>query len=161
MRPGFNSQHPDHFRHFEIGNINERDLWLLGIGIYLGEGCKSNEAIRIVNSDPDIIKIAIKWFREICGLEIKNFRPYIHLYPDNNLEESLTYWSQITGVPKHQFGKISIDKRTNKSTKKSSKLPYGTIHLHINSLGNKEHGRKLYRRIAGWIYSVIDKTSRE
>jgi hypothetical protein len=145
----------------ELGNINKRDRWLLGIGLYLGEGCKNNETIRIVNSDPDIIKIATKWFIEICGLKIKNFRPYIHMYPDNNPKKSLSYWSQITGVPKHQFGKINIDRRTNKSMKKSGRLPYGTLHLHVKSLGNKEHGRKLHRRIAGWIHSIVDKASRE
>lgn len=36
----------------EIGKLTKRDLWLLGIGLYLGEGRKFQEAIRITNSDP-------------------------------------------------------------------------------------------------------------
>ncbi len=145
----------------ELGEISRRDLWLLGIGIYLGEGSKSNETIRVVNSDPDIIKIAMGWFEKICGLGTKNFRPYLHLYPDNDVKKSLAYWSGITKIPRNQFGKISIDRRTDKSTRKSGKLPYGTIHLHAKSLGDKEHGRKLHRRIAGWIYAITSKKLRE
>jgi len=36
----------------EIGLLSRRDLWLLGIGLYLGEGTKTYENVRIVNSDP-------------------------------------------------------------------------------------------------------------
>jgi len=35
----------------ELGKITNRDLWLLGIGLYLGEGTKSHEFVRVVNSD--------------------------------------------------------------------------------------------------------------
>ena len=139
----------------EMGVINKRDLFLLGVGLYLGEGCKSNETISIVNSDPAIIKISIQWFKEACGLTTKNFKPFLHLYPDNNIEKSFKYWKNITKIPKNQFGKTTIDSRTNKSKLRKGKLPYGTLHLHIKSLGNKEHGRKLYRKINGWMSAVI------
>src|SRR3990167_102878 len=71
----------------EIGKLSKRDLFMLGIGIYIGEGTKTHDIIRVINSDPKIIKLAIKWFREVCGLGIDNFRIRIHLYPDNNIEE--------------------------------------------------------------------------
>ena len=138
----------------ELGKITKRDLLLLGIGLYLGEGTKAYEFVRIVNSDPQIIKIAIKWFKEACGLKDKNFNPYIHAYPDNNIEEAKNYWSSITSIPKRQFGKTSIDVRNNKIATKRKSLPYGTLHLHIKSFGNRDFGRRLHRRIIGWIESA-------
>lgn len=138
----------------EVGELTKRDLMMLGIGIYLGEGAKLNENIRIINSDPQIIRLAIKWFKGICGLSIKNFVPSVHLYPDNDVNETIDYWSSITGIPLNQFGKTQIDLRQNKSQKKRNKLPYGTLHLQIKSHGEKEFGRSLHRRIIGWIEAV-------
>lgn len=141
----------------EIGEISNRDLWFLGIGLYLGEGSKSNEQIRFSNSDPETIKIVIRWFKKICHLKEENFNPFIHIYPDNDIEKTINYWSNITGVPKNQFGKTYIDKRTNKSNFKNGTLPNGTLHLRIRSCRNKEFGRRLHRKIIGWIESSIEK----
>lgn len=139
----------------DLGKISHRDLWFLGIGLYLGEGTKIRESIRIINSDPDIIKLAIKWFYDVCGLKTKNIRIAIHIYPDNNIQKTIDFWSKITGVPKKQFGKTQIDVRTNKSSKKHRRLPYGTAHITICSCGKKEFGVNLHRRIMGWIEENI------
>ncbi len=139
----------------ELGKITKRDLWLLGIGLYLGEGTKSYEFVRIVNSDPQVIKIAMKWFKEICGLKNENFSPIVHIYPDNDIGETIKYWSKITGIKKEQFGKTQIDIRNNKVAIKRKSLPYGTVHLHIRSCGKKEFGKRLHRRIMGWIEASL------
>lgn len=139
----------------ELGMITKRDLWLLGIGLYCGEGSKSNEQIRFSNSDPEMIKIAIMWFKKNCRLKNENLNPFVHIYPDNDIEKTINYWSKITGIPKNQFGKTYIDKRANKSEAKRDTLPYGTLHLRIKSCGEKEFGRRLHRRIMGWIESAI------
>lgn len=141
----------------ELGKLTKRDLWLLGIGLYLGEGTKLREHIRIINSDPEIIKIAVWWFRDICGLKNENFSPFVHLYPDNNIQETIKYWSRIIGIPIKQFGKTQIDRRTNKSGAKKRKLPYGTLQLQIKSCGEKEFGVSLHRRIIGWIEAILQQ----
>ncbi|MEK9196405.1 MAG: hypothetical protein AAB914_03485, partial [Patescibacteria group bacterium] len=38
----------------EIGGLSKRDLWLFGLGLYVGEGSKTQELTRIVNSDPKV-----------------------------------------------------------------------------------------------------------
>ncbi len=141
----------------EIGKLTKRDLWLLGIGLYLGEGSKTYENIRVINSDPKIIKITIKWFQDICKLRNKNFSPSIHIYPDNNIKNTINYWSRTTSIPKKQFGKTQVDRRTNKSGKKKRKLPYGTLHLQVKSCGKQEFGKALHRRIMGWIEATLSQ----
>ncbi len=140
----------------EISNISKRDLLFLGIGLYLGEGEKTFENVRIVNSDPRIIRLAIKWFREIFGAEVKNFKPYLHSYPDIDTQVVLRFWSKATGIPVNQFGKTTIDTRLNKSRLKNRKLPYGTLHLRVNSGGNRSLGVELHRKIIAWIERCID-----
>ncbi len=139
----------------EIKTITERDLFMMGIGLYWGEGDKGSAGI--INSDPKIIKITIKWFKKVCGIKMDNFRITIHAYPDNNIKETIDYWSKITGIPKNQFQKTQIDRRKDKKRKKKRMLPYGTVKLVIKSNGKKEFGVFLHRRIMGWIEAVVEQ----
>ena len=139
----------------EIGEIKKRDLFMLGVGIYIGEGTKTNNIVRIINADPKIIKFAVKWFEEICGLSRDNFRIRLHLYPDNNIKKCIQFWSDISGIPLSQFQKTYIDIRKDKKMFKRGKLPYGTAHLSIKSNGKKEFGVFFSRKINGWIKEVL------
>jgi transcriptional regulator with XRE-family HTH domain len=135
----------------EIGELTERDLWLLGLGIYIGEGSKTMERVRISNSDPAVIRLCIRWLKEVGNLSNKNFSIRIHLYPDNDVDESIRYWQNITGLRRSNFQNVTIDRRINKQLSHLGKLPYGTAHLTVLSLGDRDKGVRLLRRINGWI----------
>ena len=139
----------------EIGEITKRDLFMLGIGIYIGEGTKTNDSIRIINADPKIIRFAVKWFEQACGLSRKNFSLRLHLYPDNNTKRCIKFWSNSSGIPMSQFQKTYIDIRKDKKMFKRGKLLYGTAHLSIRSNGKKEFGVFLARKINAWIGEVL------
>lgn len=135
----------------ELGKITRRDLWMLGLGLYAGEGSKFFETTQIINSDPDIVKLAIKWFNDICEITNDHITIAMHLYPDNNEKECINFWKKVTGLSLKQFRKTLIDRRTNKTSNKKRKLPYGTVRLSIISNGNPDFGVNLHRRIMGWI----------
>ncbi len=140
----------------EIGQITKRDLWMLGIGIYIGEGSKSIESVRIMNSDPAVIKFSIRWLKEACGLDEENIMISLFLYPDNNIEKSIKYWQETTGLSTSNFRKTHVDVRDNKRKAAKGKLPYGTVQLRINANGDKSRGVALFRQISGWIDCVLD-----
>ncbi|MHB8871528.1 MAG: helix-turn-helix domain-containing protein [Candidatus Doudnabacteria bacterium] len=141
----------------ELGKLSKRDKWMLGLGIYMGEGSKTHDNIRVINSNPEIIKSAVKWFRGICDVPLENFAIRVHSYPDINEKESKAYWSKVSGIPLSQFFKNHIDTRTNKSALKKHKLQYGTAHLIIKSCGKIKFGVILHRRIMGWIEEVYNQ----
>lgn len=138
----------------EIGILTKRDLWMLGIGLYIGEGTKLYESIRIINSDPDVVRLAIQWLRKVCRLNKENISIAVHLYPDVNHEQALRHWSKVTGVAITQFYKTQVDLRKNKSKMRKRKLPYGTAHIYARSRGKPQFGVTLHRRIIGWIEKV-------
>ena len=138
----------------EVGQITERDLFMLGVGLYIGEGSKVYETVRIINSEPEVIKLAMNWFRVACGLKTDNFSIAIHLYPDTPKKEALKFWSSLTGIPIKQFGKTQIDTRDNKSRKKRRQLAHGTAHITIRCNGEKNKGVFLHRKIMGWIEEI-------
>lgn len=139
----------------ELGSLSKRDLWMLGIGLYIGEGAKSIESVRLTNSDPDIINVGIRWLKEICGLHTENLTMALHCYPDNDQNMTIDYWVKATGIPKSQFTKTQVDERRNKLTMHIRKLPYGTVQLKVKANGNRAYGVNLHRRIMGWIDTVV------
>lgn len=141
----------------DIGTLSKRDLFLLGIGLYLGEGEKAFPNVRIVNSDPGIVRLAVRWLRDACGAEKENLKPSVHIYPDNDIPHVLKFWSRVTGIPVSRFGKTIIDQRKNKSALKKRKLPYGTLHLRIVSNRVPRLGVYLHRKILAWIEKCIEQ----
>ncbi|HET9721647.1 MAG TPA: hypothetical protein VFP32_01300 [Candidatus Saccharimonadales bacterium] len=141
----------------EIGKLSDRDLWMLGIGLYIGEGSKTIESIRIINSDPAVIAIGIKWLKNICGLTNENITVRLHLYPDNSETEAIDFWQGLTGLPAANFRKTSVDRRLNKTELHNRKLPYGTAHVSVISRGDPKKGVVLFRRISGWIEGALNQ----
>lgn len=140
-----------------ISKISKRDLLMLGIGVYVGEGTKSNEQVRVINSDARIISIAVRWFTEILSVPKENLQIRLHLYPDNNVQKSIQFWAKQTGISSGQFQKISVDRRLGKKVLNYGKLPYGTAHLSVQSRGDKRFGKHLARLILSMIDIVEGK----
>jgi hypothetical protein len=143
----------------DIGSCTERDLFMLGIALYIGEGEK-NDNVGIINSDPLIIVMTMNWLKKFYNVPQVNFTLAIHLYPDNNSEASLEYWSKQTGIPVSSFGKTQVDRRQNKSMGKRSKLPHGTAHLRVRANGNRQLGALLARRIKAASTIVLEQTNK-
>ena len=140
----------------EIGKILQRDLFMVGLGLYIGEGAKSDQTILLVNSNPAIVNLMVRWFTKALKIPRENLRIRIHAYPDNDIELSLDYWSKKTNIPRSQFQKTIIDRRTDKKAVKAGKLPYGTAHLKALSNGDKALGVFLARKIGAWSGKVLD-----
>lgn len=141
----------------EIGELSSRDLWMLGLGLYIGEGSKTTEDIRVSNSDPAVIITAIKWFKKACDLTEENINIRLHIYPDTDPVEAVSYWQSVTGLPLNNFYESYIDFRENKKLGNRRKLPYGTAHVRIVSKGDPNKGVALYRRISGWMAGALDQ----
>ena len=134
----------------ELGDFTDRDLFMLGLGLYIGEGSKTAEITRFSNSDPTVVNLMIRWFTKVIGLRKENIRIRIHLYPDCSEVKSLQYWSKVTTIPISQFQKTSFDRRLGKKATKTGKLLHGTAHLSLKSLGDKRFGVFLFRKISAW-----------
>ncbi len=140
----------------DIGKISQRDLFIFGVGLYLGEGCKTNSQVRMINSDPRVIQTTIAWFR-MLGVEKNQFKLRLHLYPDSNIKQSLQFWSHTTSIPVSQFQKHQIDNRIDKKAKNRRKLPFGTAQLTVQSGGRKEYGVLFFRKIQLWNEVVLSE----
>ena len=117
----------------DIRSISERDLRLIGLCLYWGEGGKTNQgSARISNSDPAVIMVMMRFFREICMVKEEKFRGHIHIHSHLEAERAESYWSGISGIPRTQFFK-TYTKPSVASMNKKDSLPYGTFDIYVCS----------------------------
>lgn len=127
-----------------IQNMDTYQLKIFGTSMYWAEGSKTNRSlVRISNSDPDIIKIMMKYFRNTCKVKESKFRLYIHTHSKHNILEAEKFWSEVTKIPKKQFFKTHVAKSSaSKNIRKT--LPYGTCEIYVCDT-------ELFLKITGWI----------
>ncbi|MCR4334497.1 MAG: hypothetical protein NUV47_02080 [Patescibacteria group bacterium] len=132
----------------DVKDLSRRDLYITGLALYWAEGYKKgNEEVGFTNSDPEIIKIMIKWFEKIYQIKLENFilRISINNVHSNRIQKIINYWSSITNVPTSQFTKTSLIKTISKKRYLNHDNYYGTLRIKIR------RGTNLRRRILGSI----------
>lgn len=80
--------------------------------LYWAEGTKIRGTLIFTNTDPDLILLYITLLRKCYAIDENKLRARLHLHHYHNPEESLNFWSKLTGIPKSKFGKIYIKPRS-------------------------------------------------
>ena len=93
----------------EIKPLSNHELFLTGLALYWAEGFKSLKEGRLgfCNSDPDMIKFMIKWFKNALKINSADFIFRIEFNESHkDREEGIRdFWSKITKMPLSQFEK--------------------------------------------------------
>ncbi len=115
----------------KVGDIAKRDLFILGLGLYWAEGSKKYRGVRLINSDPFVIKVWIKWLNFFANVEIKDIRCCVGINEShkNRINEVQKYWSILTGIPLEQFRKPSFKKVKSKKVYLNHDEHYGTLNV--------------------------------
>lgn len=137
-----------------IPKLNKKDLMLIGTALYWAEGTKSwtknaNSKFSFANSDPNMIKVCMRFLREILIVDEAKIIGGIHLYQDTNIANAKNFWSRTTGLPIEKFYIINQVSRAGQNLRKTI-LPYGTIHIRVN-------GRLIFFKVKGFIDGMIKK----
>jgi transcriptional regulator with XRE-family HTH domain len=99
----------------DIGVFSKREIFLLGLFLYWGEGTKTaNYSTQLTNTNPAMLKFFIKWL-ELLGVKKKDLKVKLHLYSDMNISESIIFWSKELKIPVNQFKKPYIKETKLKS----------------------------------------------
>ena len=130
----------------EIKHLSLRDLFLIGTALYWAEGGKTKGIVRFSNSDPKIIQIIMRFFKEVCEISPCKFKGHIHIHPHLDCKKAEKYWSNISGIPLAQFYK-SYQKPNKSSQNKKDSLPYGTFDIYICST-------ELLLKLKGWAEKI-------
>ncbi|MFF5637367.1 hypothetical protein [Streptomyces sp. NPDC012825] len=132
----------------EIGALSERELFLLGVGLYWAEGSKDKpydrrERVVFVNSDPGMIRVFTAWL-DLLGVGPERRRYCVMIHETADAAEAERYWGDLVGAAPSAFNKTTVKRHNPRTNRKNMDVGYHGC-LVIQILGNVD----LYRRIEG------------
>ncbi|MFZ3009826.1 MAG: hypothetical protein WA030_02285 [Candidatus Microsaccharimonas sp.] len=124
---------------FVIRDINTMELarlYGLGVGLYWGEGNKANKyAVRLGNTDPELLKVFMKFLVEVFGVKTDDMRFQLQTFTDIDTKLALQYWTKVLGVDKTQFYKVHVTiSGSIGNYKKKSEYGVVTVYYHNKKL---------------------------
>lgn len=142
----------------EIKNISKENLFFIGLALYWAEGYKqpikkngrevTYHPISLTNSDPDLVKIFLRFLREICNVPDGKIKAGLRIFKHLNEKEVLNYWSKATSIPDKNFHKTYLGiSKSSMNKRPFNRLPYGVIQIRINDTN-------LFHKIMGWIGGI-------
>ncbi|WP_189454447.1 hypothetical protein [Streptomyces abikoensis] len=138
----------------EIGRMTDRELFLVGVGLYWSEGAKSkphrlSERVAFINSDPEMIRLYLAWLR-LLGVEQDRLRFHVMIHESADVTGAEAFWEDVVGIGVGIFGKTTLKKHNPKTIRKNVGEGYRGC-LVVRVTGSAD----LYRRIEGWWYGIV------
>lgn len=131
-----------------VGQLDERDLLLLGAAIYWCEGTKSkpwrrDDRITLINSDVRLLSLFLRSL-EACGVDhtVPSYRVSIHESAD--VEAAVAWWKEALHLPPERFQRPTLKRHLPKTTRYNVGDDYHGC-LIIDVPGSRE----LYWRVEG------------
>jgi len=139
----------------DIQTLSARELKLVGTVLYWAEGYKKTRwTLVFCNSDPAIVRVMMRFFREVCKVPEKKFKAQVQIHPNVSEELAKCYWSKISNIPLKQFRKsLTRISKASKKKRPPKTLPYGTFRVIIMDV-------ELVNRIKGWILGLSKEIKR-
>ncbi len=141
----------------EVERLSRRELWLIGTALYWAEGSKekshkSGTGLIFNNSDPAMIKLYIRWLREICLISYDHIHLslYIHETKSRQIESIKRFWLTYINFPKHAIAAVYYKRNKILTPRKNvGSLYYGTLRVKVL------RSSALNRKITGWIEGIV------
>ncbi|WP_406279492.1 hypothetical protein OHT93_15345 [Streptomyces sp. NBC_00191] len=138
----------------EIGQLTDRELFLIGVGLYWSEGSKSKphrrqETVVFINSDPGMIRVYLAWLA-LLGVQRDSLRYRVMIHESADVDAAERYWAALAGVDVSALSKTTLKSHNPKTVRKNVGDGYRGCFV-IRVLGCAE----LYRRIEGWWCGIV------
>ena len=126
--------------------LDEKRLCVCALALYWGEGAKTLAAglTDIANSDVKILRVFLRYLREILHVDNTRLRVYLYCFEDQDVLALCRYWSKELDIPTGQFQKPHVRLCTNKL--KGRVMRYGVAHV-----------RYADRRLQAYVLQEIEK----
>ncbi|MEU7648942.1 hypothetical protein [Streptomyces huasconensis] len=133
----------------ETRELSDRELFVLGTGLYWAEGQKSKpyarrEAVLFVNSDPDMIRVFLAWL-DLLGVAPERLQYRVMIHENADVSAAEQYWADLVCVDVSVFQRTTLKKHNPKTVRKNTGEGYhGCLVVRVRK------GADLYCHIEGW-----------
>jgi hypothetical protein len=138
----------------EIGTLSDRELFLVGVGLYWSEGSKDKpyarrENVTFVNSDPGMVQVFLAWL-DLLEVEPQRLRFSVMIHESADVAAAERYWGDLVGADQASFNKTTLKKHNPRTVRKNVGPTYRGC-LVVKVLRSAD----LYRRIEGAWYGIV------
>lgn len=108
-------------------------LFGLGLGLYWGEGNKSNKvSVRLGNTDPRLIKTFLQFLKKTYRVDSSRIKFGLQIFSDMKPRDALRFWQkQLQASPK-QFHKVVVTPARSLGTYRN-KTKHGVLTIYFNN----------------------------
>jgi len=144
----------------EIGRMTDRELFLVGVGLYWAEGAKSKphklrEEMIFVNSDPGMIQVYLAWL-SLLGVEKDRLQFRVMIHESADVEVAERFWAELVGVDLSSLDRTTLKRHNPKTSRKNVGEDYrGCLAVRVRRSAD------LYRRVEGWWYGIVVGADRQ
>lgn len=133
-----------------IGRLSKREVFLIGIALYWGEGFKKDSLIGLATLDINIAKFFIFWLNKSFGIVTKDLllRVTANISYKSKIKELEKYWSKELKIPVNQFSKPFFQKTTWKKDYENKDNYHGVLRIRVR------RSIDLLRKIFGYIEGI-------
>ncbi len=91
----------------EAMHLQDDPFWMAGVVLYWSEGCKTNRRLEMAHSEPEALRLLMKWARTFVDPNA-TFAAAINLHFDNDEAQARRYWSTQLGIDLASFTKTFV-----------------------------------------------------
>ena len=88
-----------------VGELSERDLAMFCLGLYAGEGSKTDGGVSMANTNPRFLRALLGWLRGEFGLDESRWRARLYLHEGLDLESAMEHWIRLLIIDADRFHK--------------------------------------------------------
>ena len=133
-----------------VQRLGSKDLAVIGAVLYWAEGYKrpivrggkerTSHIISFLNSDPEMIRVFVRFLTETLTIPKHQIRLCMRLYSHINENNAMTFWARVTRLSKSNFTKSTyLISGASKLKRPRNRLPYGTLQVAVYSTERFHH----------------------
>lgn len=137
-----------------VSELTDRELFLVGVGLYWAEGAKSKpysrrERVTFVNSDPDMITVFLAWL-SLLRVDPSRLRFAVQIHETADVAAAEAFWAGHVGIDTTDLLKTTLKRHNPRTNRKNTSGTYnGCLRVDVRD------GADLYRRIEGWWCGIV------
>jgi hypothetical protein len=114
---------------------NADPMHVAGCMLYWAEGDKCRNHVRFSNSDPEMVRLFVRFLRKYFSVRDDEIRITCNLFADHleRQQEIERFWLDTAGLPPASLRRSTVNRYSKYSKKKRcNKLPYGTCRVTVS-----------------------------
>ena len=136
----------------ELGSLDERDIFLIGIALYWGEGFKKDSQVGFATSDANMARFFIIWLERCFHIKKENliFRVTANISYKSKIKNLEKYWSEKLQIGLGYFSKAFFQRTKWKKVYENKDMYHGVIRIKVRK------SKDLLRKFIFYIQAVAE-----